>query len=213
MAVLERPSGPALLAGPLATRHRGFAVVEWFDQATLAALCGEATAVYGEADYQETLVDDHADGRGGMPARSIWTAGGGPVQQAVYHDPELHRRLRVLCGVAMAPSGGRGSYSFYMGGAFLALHRDIVTCDLSMITVLSDTSDPADRGSTLVAYPDRNHEPLSSIRADQDRGAEPVHAGVGQTVLILGGIVAHQVLPTLASTQRVVSVLCFEALG
>ncbi|MGB5756955.1 MAG: hypothetical protein WBM50_08575 [Acidimicrobiales bacterium] len=207
------PAEAELLAGDLARRHRGFTVVQWFDQRTLTALCHEATAAYDTADIQQTHVDDEADGRGGVPARSIWSAAGGPVQDAVYHDPELSRRLSALCEIRIVPSGGRGSYSYYLGGAFLALHRDIATCDLSMITVLSDTSMPSSNESTLVVYPDRNHEGLRAIRADLSTGAEPVRAGVGQTVLILGGIVAHQVLPTVAPSQRVVSVLCFEAVG
>lgn len=202
-----------LMRGDLARRYRGVVVIDWFSHHTLQALAEEATQAYTSANCQDTERDDLADHRGGTPARRVWSAGGGPVQDAIYHDPELHCRLSALCGATMVPTGARGSFSYYFSGAFLALHRDIPTCDLSLITMLSDTTPPRIGAGCLSVYRDRNHEVLSSIRATPRWGAERVEIDIGYTALILGGLIAHEVLPVAAGHQRVISVLCFQALS
>ena len=178
------------------------------------ALLAEAMAVRPDGELQETLDDDLADGRGGQPARRLVTALAGPVQDRWYSDPELSRRLAALAGRPVAPSGTRGSYSFYEGeGSFLGLHRDIDTCDLTVITVLHDDGGPADPHGGLLCYPSRCHEGLSAIRATPLDGVVVAKPPTGSSVIIAGGEVAHRVLPTSHHGARIVSVLCFRADG
>ena len=174
----------------------------------LEALADEATRHYNGAEHQATDNDDHAEGRGGHPARSLWSAAAGPAQDRLYHSPDLARQLSMLTGCRVAASGGRGTYSYYLGGDYLSLHRDVLTCDISMITVLSDTAEHDTESGALRVYPSRNHEPLSSIRRS-GHGGQQVKVRPGQTALLLGGIVAHEVLPVAPGTQRVISVMCF----
>jgi hypothetical protein len=195
------------------TRFGGaFVTRSLFDTATIARLAEEAAAARPTADFQETLLDDLADRRGGQPARRLWTAQGGPVQDAAYADADVALKLSKVAGRPIAPAGNRGSYSFYVDDRhFLGLHRDIPTCDVSVITVLFDDSDPTDPAGGLLCYPDRCHEPLSAIRATPRDGARLVKPRAGETVVIAGGEVAHRVLPTAPGTSRVISVLCFRA--
>lgn len=180
------------------------------DTATVARLADEAAAERRAADFQETLVDDLADHRGGQPARRLWSAQGGQFQDTVYAAAEVARKLSRVTGRAVTPAGNRGSFSFYEGGHFLGLHRDIPTCDLSVITVLSDDSDRDDPAGGLLIYPDRCDEPLSAIREAPRLGARVLKAGPGDTIVIAGGEVAHRILPMAPDTTRVISVLCFR---
>lgn len=180
--------------------------------ATVARLLAEATRQRPGATRQDCAVDDLADERGGQPSRLLWSAGGGPEQDAMYADPEIARKLTALVGFPVVPSGNRGSYSYYAGdGDFLGLHRDVNTCDITLITVLADESGRADPRGGLLAYPGRCGEPLSAIRATPLDGAQVHKPAPGSSVVIAGGEVAHRVLPTAPGPERVVSVLCFEA--
>lgn len=194
-----------------ATFGGAFVTRSLFDATTIARLSSEATRSRPAADFQETFVDDLCDGRGGQPARRLLSAQGGPVQDAAYADAGVLRKLSSVTGLEVSPAGGRGSYSYYTGGHFLALHRDIPTCDLSVITVLHDDSDPSDPAGGLLIYPDRSDERLSSIRATPRDGACVLKPRPGETVVIAGGTVAHRVLPMPAACERVISVLCFRA--
>ena len=49
-------------------------------------------------------------------------------------------------------------------------------------------------------------------RTRHNVGEEVVKATAGSTIVILGGLVPHRVLP-LTAGQRVISALCFEAVG
>lgn len=198
--------------GRVGHRFRGaFVTRSLFDADAIRRLAAEAARGRAGADHQETLVDDLYDGRGGQPARRLLSTQGGPVQDAGYSDADVTRKLSSVTGLDVRQSGGRGSYSFYEGGHFLALHRDILTCDLSVITVLSDDSDPKDPAGGLLFYPDRCDEPLSAIRHTPRDGAHVLKARPGETVVIAGGEVAHRVLPMAPGRTRVISVLCFRA--
>ena len=190
----------------------GFVTRSLLDPDTITRLADEAGARRAAADLQETLLDDLADRRGGQPARRLRSTQGGPVQDAVYADPEVARRLSRVTGRRITQAGNRGSYSYYEGGHFLALHRDIPTCDLSVITVLLDDSDPADPRGGLLFYPDRCDEPLSTIRDTPRGGARVLKPSRGETIVIAGGEAAHRVLPMAPGTTRVISVLCFRAI-
>jgi hypothetical protein len=182
------------------------------DSASCARLYQEAAERYPTATAQESWDDDLADGRGGKPRRRLLTAEAGPVQDQLYAAPWLAETLSTVCGITIAPSGNRGSYSYYARpGDFLDLHRDVETCDLAMITCLYETSPGDDPGGALTLYPGRIHEPLSAIRARPDDGALLVKLQPGQTILLFGGVVPHLVVPVREGQVRVISVLCFEA--
>lgn len=202
-----------VLRSTLVTAHHGFAVTDTIpDPATLDALRLEAWAAYESADRQECETDDGEEGRGGMPRRRLYSAGAGPTQDAFYHDPVLAQQLSALCGMTITPSGSRGSYSYYAAnGDFLDLHRDVDTCDVTLITVLHDTTDAGSASGALVLYPDRLGEPLSEIRTCPDDGAVVLKLVPGQSIILLGGVVPHYVAPVVTGQARVISALCFLA--
>ena len=164
-----------------------------------------------ESTRQDCFEGDDADGRGGLPRRALQTAGGGAAQDALYASPWLHAFLTSQCGLPIVPSGNRGSYSYYVEpGDHLDTHLDIDTCDVTLITVLQDDTDPgASRGGSPV-YPAR----LGLAQPDP-RGARGGHrarqGAPGQSIVILGGLVPHRVVPLGARGQRVISALCFRA--
>ena len=202
----------ALVHGPLG-RAGGVAVFDGVpDSGTCTALAHEAHAAYPESSRQVLEDGDAADGRGGMPQRALHTAGAGAVQDALYASPWLHAFLAAQCGTPIGPSGNRGSYSYYVQpGDHLGLHLDVDTCDVTLITVLQDDTDPADPAGGLAVYPRALGAPLREVRAAPEEGMAVVKARPGQSIVILGGLVPHRVLPLGASGQRVISALCFSA--
>ncbi len=204
---------PWLLQGPL-FRSGGVAVIDGIaDARTFAALCAEAQANYAQADRQvcDVLTGDNCDGRGGVPPRQLSTGPGGPAQDELYRSPYLHAYLSQLCGGPIRPSGSRGSYSYYVApDDHLDLHLDIVTCDVTVISVLADSS--PDQGGALAVQRSNVGVPLSVLRRSPHVGEEVVKAAAGSTIVILGGLVPHRVLP-LTAGQRIISALCFEAVG
>ncbi len=147
--------------------------------------------------------------RGGQPARRLLSAEGGPVQSAFYRDPRLCEALSRLCGFTLYPAGALGSYSYYEGrGAFLGLHRDIPGCDVALITCLERDAG-VDTGGALRLYPGAFREPLQSI--DRRRTAHvDLQIRGGQSVVLLGGWIPHEVLPTTDGHLRRISLLCFS---
>lgn len=202
---------PWLRQGPL-FRSGGVAVYDGLiDGRTLAALCTEAQANYASADRQvcDVLTCDNCDWRGGVPPRQLSTAGGGPVQDEFYRSPHLRSFLSEVCGGQVRPSGSRGSYSYYVAPAdHLGLHLDILTCDVTVINVLADSS--PDDGGSLAVQRGSIGVPLSVLRRSTHVDEQVVKAAAGSTIVILGGLVPHRVLP-ITTGQRVISALCFEA--
>lgn len=193
-------------------RQGGFGVYGFPDAAVCARLYQEAAERYPAATAQENWDDDLEELRGGKPRRRMLTAEAGPVQDQLYVAPALPEILSATCGVPIAPSGNRGSYSYYARpGDFLDLHRDVETCDLAMITCLYETSGGSEAGGALALYPSRIHEPLSAIRARPQEGAVLVKLQPGQTILMYGGVVPHLLMPVREGQVRVISVLCFQA--
>jgi hypothetical protein len=220
MMMAARPPGipnpstfepPWLRQGPLFLSG-GVAVVDGLiDSRALADLCAEAQANYALADRQvcDVFTSDNCDGRGGVPPRQLSTAGGGLVQDELYRSPHLRSFLSDLCGGPVRQSGSRGSYSYYLApGDHLGLHLDIVTCDITVISVLSDSS--PDNGGALAVQRGNIGVPLSVLRRSPHFDEEVVKAPAGSTIVILGGLVPHRVLP-MRTGQRVISALCFEA--
>jgi len=171
----------------------------------------EAMACWPRAARQDVGEEDPKE-RGGMPPRRFFTAGGGPVQKAMYDAVWMHRTLESVVGVPVETTGSQGTYSYYVEpGDYLDLHRDIVTCDIAAISLLFNDGAMAGEAGSLCIYPKRCREPLASIRKDIDRDAYLVQPEVGQTVVLMGGVVPHRVLPVPPEQRRIISVLCYRA--
>lgn len=202
----------ALAASPL-LRRGGFDVFEgMLDGAMLRSLLAEAQENRAAAQASDVLADDGEELRGGSPARRFLSASGGPFQDAFYQAPWMMELLGELLGMGVAPTGGRGTFSYYARpGDYLALHRDVEACDVAVISCLHDEPLEGDGGS-LRLYPGRIAEPLSSIRRSPEWGALSLRLLPGQTLVLLGGLVPHTVLPVAPGQERIVSVLCYQAL-
>lgn len=73
-----------------------------------------------------------------------------------------------------------------------------------------DNGRPDSSGGLLCVYPERHPESLQAIRATPDRGGYAIRPCIGQTIVILGGIVPHKVLPVDEHQERIISVLCYQ---
>ena len=204
---------PVILESELMKRG-GFEVFEGLIATTTRnEMLSEAVALLPEATDCEVQMSDDEEVRGGTPRRRFANGRGGPLQQAFNTAPWLLDFLRGLTNPALIYTGEVGTYSYYLRtGDYLEIHRDIVTCDVAVITCLYDNSSADQDGGQLRLYPERRREPLSMIRATPQRGAANVRLGIGQTIVMYGGIIPHALLPLAEGQTRIVSVLCFKAL-
>lgn len=175
----------------------------WF-----AALRDEAAALRRTATEQRKEASDTGGWRSGNPARCLAYAPGGEVQCRLYADAGLSRKLSEIAGRKINPTGDEGSYSYYdHPGHFLGLHRDIRTCDVTLIICLECKHGPEPSGA-LRLYPKAVRTPLEDITPDtphHDLDMEP-----GDAVVLLGGVIPHEVLPAALGYRRHISVLCFQ---
>jgi hypothetical protein len=191
----------------------GFDIFEGLlDKATFDRMLAETFGLLPTAKENEVTEPDQEELRGGKPPRRFLNSPGGTVQAEFYYAGWMRRFVRQITGIEMTPTGSSGSYSYYVRpGDYIGLHRDIITCDLAVISCLFDNAHPAIQGGTLCLYPERIYEPLSSIRASLQQGPVPVKLIPGQTILMFGGTVPHWVLPVVEGQKRIVSVLCYQA--
>jgi len=183
------------------------------DPYTFQALQAEAIELYPGACTQLSEDPDYEEIRGGKPRRSLLTGTAGPIQDAWYASDYLTRFIAQQLGTPVVPSGNRGSYSYYARpGDFLDLHRDIDTCDITVITGIYDNSDPASLSGALVLYPTRIEDPLSAIRATPHDGEYPIKLQPGQTLIFPGGLIPHYLAAVAEGQLRIISALCFRAL-
>ena len=192
-------------------RQGGFGVYEGVaEPGVLASLLQEAVALSRKAVECDVPMSDGEEVRGGRPARRFLASSGGPVQRRFSALPSVLQFLRSVTSHALQPTGELGTYSYYArAGDYLAIHRDIVTCDVAVITCLSDAPHMA-RGGGLCLYPGRLFEPLSSIRATPARGACVIKLTAGQTIVLYGGLIPHALQPVDVGQVRIVSVLCYR---
>lgn len=200
----------ALRRSPL-LREGGFLVLEGLlSPATADELAAEAVTAYDAAAMNDVANSGDPEERGGAPARRFASAQGGPVQHGFYNAPAMRELLSSYASMPVEPTGEVATFSYYVSeGDYIDTHRDIVTCDLAVITCLLD-NDPHAANGSLCVYPDRIAEPITAIRATPDRDAQYVHLHPGHTIVLLGGIVPHRVAPVAAGQQRVVSVMCYR---
>jgi len=204
---------PAVITESDLMKRGGFDVFEGLiGPDTRAQMLSEALALLPHATGCEVNKSDDEEVRGGAPRRRFTSGRGGPLQQSFNTAPWLLAFLRSLTNPALIYTGEIGTYSYYLrAGDYLELHRDIVTCDVAVITCLYDSLMDEDNGR-LCLYPGRCLEPLSKIRATSQQGVEKVRLGIGQTIVMYGGIIPHALLPLAEGQTRIVSVLCFKAL-
>jgi hypothetical protein len=205
---------PTVIRQSCLMKRGGFDVFEGLVDARMRReMLSEAVALLPHATRCEVKVSDDEEVRGGKPRRRFINAQGGPLQQAFNTSPAVLDFLRGLTTRALTFTGEIGTYSYYMDpGDYLDIHRDIVTCDVAVITSLHDRARDNGEGGRLCLYPERLGEPLSQIRATPDRGAVKVRVQVGQTIVLYGGIVPHALLPVAEGQARIVSVLCYRAI-
>ena len=199
-----------IVASPL-MRRGGFGVYAGLvDVGVQRRMLAEAVGLMARASDSRVDVSRDGQERGGEPARRLLTASAGAEQRRFYWSPSTIAFLRSITHRSLQPTGGVGTYSYYARpGDFLALHRDIVTCDVAVITCLSDAPAGAP-GGQLCLYPGRASEPIQAIRTTPSRGAERMKLAAGQTIVLYGGIVPHALLPVAAGQVRIVSVLCYR---
>lgn len=179
--------------------------------AACARLLEEASRCLRGAVISTIATSDGGEVRGGNPARRFISAGGGEAQTEFYHAPETARFLSGTCNAPVRPTGGGGTYTYYARpGDHLALHRDIETCDLAVITCLLDRHRRGSGGGLTRYYPARQNEPLPRIRATPDVGVVSVRLPVGSTMVMFGGLIPHLIEPLGSGELRIVSILCFR---
>jgi hypothetical protein len=192
-------------------RKAGFDVFEGvIDKYTRKLLLSEALRLSAKAVESHVPFSDTEEVRGGNPARSFLTGPGGELQDRLYKAPWMLSFLRDITYPSLIPTGDLGTYSYYArAGDYLAIHRDIVTCDVAVITCLHNSPEFS-VGGMLSQYPDRLFEPLSAIRATPEKGADKLQLEIGQTIVMFGGVVPHALLPVADEQVRIVSVMCYR---
>ena len=199
----------ALLSATPLAKMGGAAVTRLVDPAWLAALRHEAEVQAAKATPNRLLTSGPAAAEAGDPERWLDTAPGGPVLDVFYHAPAVVELLASLTGLSWTTTGERGSFSYYRRpGHHLGLHRDIETCDVAVITCIADEG--ARNGGILELYPGRVGEPLAAILRSLGSGAVPVRLGVGQSIVLLGGLVPHRLTPVAPGQTRIISPLCYR---
>jgi hypothetical protein len=208
--LIESQNIPQDLAECALLRAGGFMVASMLSNLDIEHLLAESKRQELVAKRNVCLKGEAAEWRGGVPARAYSLAVGGQAQQAIHSSAATVDALRQIGGIPVALSGG-GSYSYYTEpGDFLALHRDVIACDIALITCL-ETGPGSETGGRLLLYPGHIHQPLSVVREAGPEAAVCLRLKQGESVVLFGGLVPHEVLPVTA--RRVVSVACYRALS
>lgn len=176
-------------------------------------LLQEASGRLEQATESRVTGVDKEEIRGGNPARRFVSTPGGQEQMCLYQCSSTINRLSELCGTSVRPTGKCGTFTFYRPGDFLSLHRDIESCDVSVITCLLDRHEPHSRGGMTQLYPHRQSEPLSQVRATPGRGGLQLRLPVGSTLVFLGGLIPHLIETLGPKDLRIVSILCYRLCG
>ena len=190
----------------------GYLVVRGlFDEETLQGLREEAERVRIDAERMVAADSDGAEGRGGSPARAYRSGAGGELHWGLHGCQQMAETLASVCGLAVSASGS-GTYSYYeQAGDFLAVHRDVLQCDIAVITSLTRSTMECPAGE-LVVYPDLIREPLSTVRAAGRSAGISIPLDRGHTMILLGGIVPHEVAPSSPGQERIVTINCYGLL-
>jgi hypothetical protein len=184
-----------------------FVVIRLLDHAVLNALRAEAVsqARFAGASFNDVSAPDGE----GVPILWLDTAPGGPALAAFLSAPATLTALELATGRRWIHRGGAGSYAYYRQPFhFSGLHRDVGSCELSVITCIHD--EPGE-GGDLVLFPTRTREPLDAIRDDPDRGALRLRLQPGETLVMYGTVVPHCVTPVGPGRTRITAPACYRS--
>jgi hypothetical protein len=204
------PKALRLLAASRIWSQGGHAAVSgMIDRASLDALKAEAERARPMGQRTCLSVSHGTENRGGSPARALRSSPCGEAHRALYASPYVAKSISELCGVAVA-SSGVGTYHFYEHeGDFFGLHRDFVGCDIAMITCLSQRVTDQPMGGLLV-YPNLFRQRLSEVRAEARTKSLTIPLLPGESTILLGGQLPHEVTRIAAGQDRVVAVNCYR---
>jgi hypothetical protein len=185
----------------------GYLVVSGlFREETLQGLSAEANAVRPKALRSYVADSDETEG---CPARTYRSGAGGDLHWALHGCQQMAETLGRLCGVPVSAAGS-GTYCYYeQDGDFLGLHRDVLDCDIAVITSLTNSTADASTGE-LVVYPQFIRAPLSTARSAGRACGTFVPLDRGQTIILLGGLVPHEVAPMRVGQERIVAINCYR---
>lgn len=201
-----------LLLSPLFQQGGYTLLRNWLPPDFVAALVAEAREQKALATSVNISKSDSELVRGGSPARKFLNAPGGEVQRSLYENRTAMQAIASLTQLPIAPTGSGGTFSYYCRpGDYLTIHRDIVACDVAVITCLEEEG-IASSGGKLCVYPTRVRESLPQVRRNPTQGAVPLRLAPGETVVLFGGLVPHCTLPVTVGQNRVVSLLCYRAI-
>ncbi len=196
---------PLIEAGGICI-FENFLSPSWFKALRQEGLDKRTDALEQKKDQQ-----DLKEWRGGNPSRFLVNADGGDILNRIYADGGLGDRLSKIIGNPVRPTGNHGSYSYYdRPGHYLGLHRDIPNCDITYICCL-DRSESKPSSGALRLY----HKSFKSKLEDIDSSTPHIDIDMrqGQSVLLLGGYIPHEVLPAAPGFSRTISVMCFKVEG
>jgi hypothetical protein len=190
-------------------RNGGILRTRLTQPADLEALIRDAAASHDTAT--EAKVETRTDRRGD-PDRWLESAPGGDALHRFATSDAVLDQLRRATGVPWQLAGA-GSWSYYRRhGHHLGLHRDLAVCDLAVITCVTNQGTSPSTGATgaLRLWPSRIRDPLEDIRSDPT-GAVDLYLHTGDTLILLGGIIPHQLTPLGDNHIRIVAPLCYQA--
>lgn len=149
-------------------------------------------------------------GAGSIVERSVTRIEGGTVLDSLYRSPALIQVVSDLVARPVRCSGDLGAYSEYRGSdAFMATHRDISKCELTLIVCLEDNHWRSE-GGALEVWQDTEMTPIESL-VDVHRSSFRVAAAPGDCILLHGTVLPHGVPPLdVADRYRLITALCFN---
>jgi hypothetical protein len=201
---------PRLLETPI-WRAGGYLLLPSFPgPESLAVIRREASGILPASPRQEWPHENDAQWRGGQPYRFLRGAGAGPRLNGIFGQSAVLELLNRILDTPVRSAGG-GSLALYdRPGDALGLHRDIDLCDVTLVTCLWNDGVAGDGAGALRAYPEFSDQPLSVLRARRDVEGTSIEIGPGDSAVLLGGIVPHEVTPMTEGQTRAVSLVCYE---
>lgn len=192
-------------------RAGGFLALRGFPgEEALASIRTEAADALRNSERQEWPEPRPADWRGGQPQRFLGGITAGPCMNEMFARRETVAMLRGLLGANLRCAGGGSLTVYERPGDRLGLHRDIEACDVTLVTCLWEEGER--REGVLRVYPEYSALPLSMVPASRANLGLTVDLHAGDSAVLLGGVVPHEVTPMAPGQRRVVSLVCYQLL-
>jgi hypothetical protein len=201
----------ALRSSPLAAAQ-GLLKFPILESEALHLLWRDAAESFKHATVSRVTALAHDAGRG-MPDHWLASAPCGRALNDFYASDDLLTILTDATRTHWEPAGPTASWSYFCEpGHYLGLHRDVTRCNLAVVICVAHqggVGGGVGGAGQLRAWPDRTDAPLSAIR-DDPGGAVELHVRPGEGVILLGGLIAHEVTPVRETQLRVVAPLCYR---